>query len=893
MRVRLVNETNHATMPASRPPDISDPPLERPSLTPAMRQYAEHKAQVPDAILFFRMGDFYEMFHEDARTAASVLGLTLTTRSKGSKNPVPLAGIPYHQLDNYLARFVRAGYKVAIAEQVEDPRQAKGVVKREIVRIVTPGTLTEDSLLDERRDNYLAAIRAEGREIGLAWVNLASGMITTLCCAPDGAVDQLARLRPAELLGADAGIDRGNDLADTCAKACECRLTRRSPHVFDPYQAEANLHRHFGVSTLAGLGYETMDSSLCAAAAILDYLAETQKTTIEHITRMGRCEVGDHLAIDRSTWRALEIEQSLRGGGREGTLLDAVDETATAAGARCLLRWLRMPLRTAETVRARHQAVAELSEDERQLAALRASLKSMADIERITARLGVGRASPRDLVGLGRSIELLAALRKTLGEPGASLLVHLRDAMSGLDELGAFLQSSLVPAPPLSLNEGGIIAAGHDEELDRLRGIGKDGQQWLADYQAREIERSGIGSLKVGFNRVFGYYIEITNAHRDRAPAEYVRKQTLKNAERYITDELKKYEIEALSAEERANDREAELFDGIRRRTTEHIAELQRTAAASSAVDVLCGFAQLAVRRRYVRPEIVDESVLIIDDGRHPVLDTTLADRFVPNDCRLTETDHRLLILTGPNMAGKSTYIRQTALLVLLAQTGSFVPARAMRWGLVDRLFARVGASDDIARGQSTFMVEMTETANILHHATEESLVILDEVGRGTSTYDGLALAWAVTEHLATQTGCRTLFATHYHELTELADLLDGVRNYNVAVRETRDEVVFLHRIVEGATDKSYGVHVARLAGIPRPVVDRAREILGELETNFARESHGKQLAARRTARDDQLLLFEDPANAILDALAELDLNSITPLEALEKLRDLQDRANG
>ncbi len=861
------------------------------ALTPAMRQYVDQKAQVPDAILFFRMGDFYEMFYEDAETAAAALGLTLTSRSKGSDNPVPLAGVPYHALETYLARMVRAGYKVAISEQVEDPKVAKGVVKREIVRVVTPGTLTDDALLDERSENYLAAVCAAEREVGLAWVDLSSGAMTTLMVLPDHAVDELVRLRPAEILAADRGIEHRDDYAQRCAQAVDCPLTRRSSHVFDPYQAEDLLHKHFGVTTLAGFGYDAVDRSLCAAAALVDYLAETQKTTIGHITALRRHEVGDHLAIDQSTWRALEIERTLRGGTRAGSLLGALDETVTAAGARCLLRWLRMPLRKREPILARQQAVAELVEDDRSLNTLRAALKPMADIERITARLGVGRASPRDLAGLGRSLELLAELRDHLRDAVSELLHRLRDDMDGLDELGAFLRTSLDPAPPLTLHEGGIIAPGYDEELDRLRNIGRDGQQWLADFQVREAARIGINNLKVGFNKVFGYYIEISHAQRANVPDDYVRKQTVKNAERYITDELKRYESEVLSAEEQANAREARLFDEIRGRTAEHIPQLQRAAAAAAALDTLTGFAYVASRRRYVRPEIADDSVLLIEEGRHPVLDPMLAERFVPNDTDLTAADKRVLVITGPNMAGKSTYIRQAALLVLLAQTGSFVPARAMRWGPVDRLFARVGASDEITRGQSTFMVEMTEAANILHHATRESLVILDEVGRGTSTFDGLALAWAVTEHLASQTRCRTLFATHYHELTELADLLQGVHNLNVSVHEGTDGIVFLHKIVEGGTDKSYGVHVAKLAGIPRPVIDRAKDILGELEANFARESHGQRLGAQRTRQDAQLLLFDDALDEIREEVRQLDLSQMTPMEAFDKLRELHEKA--
>jgi DNA mismatch repair protein MutS len=1007
----------------------------RDALTPAMRQYLEQKAAAPDALLLFRMGDFYETFFEDAETAARTLGITLTSRGTGRDGkPIPLAGIPYHALETYLAKLVRAGLKVAISEQVEDPKTAKGVVRREVVRIVTPGTLTDDALLEQRADNYLACICRRGRESGLAVVELSTGAFWVQLVPERQMIDELVRLQPAELLLAETSIDAEDPLAAAVAKLTGVgqilpglTITRRPAHLFEPYQAEARLRKHFDVATLAGFGFERMDASLSAAAAIIDYLAETQKGSLAHIVRLTRREVGDYMCIDQSSWRSLEVERTLRSGSTAGSLLASVDRTMTAMGARCLRRWLAMPLRDAGAIRARQDAVQSLLSEPHRLSSLRAEFRKLTDIERITARLGVGRASPRDLAGLGQTLLAVDGIARMLQQPGArdeqtgargeekgargegrgasmsepealarvspapahaltgfeeivpdptapsALLLAQAQHLCGQRDLAEFLTTALRPDAPLVISDGGVIADGYDAELDRLRGIGADGRQWLADYQNREIERSGIPSLKVGFNQVFGYYIEITHTHRERVPADYVRKQTVKNAERYITDELKRYETEVLTARDRANQREAELFDAIRRRAAERIPALQQLAGAVAEVDVLAGFAHLADERRYVRPELTDDVVLEIEDGRHPVLEQTLGEKFVPNDCtlharlasarttvasprtpnaserasggegsaplgageresgragegepeqsRVTEPQSSrdgvmegqrdgetagaspsiplslnpsitpssdcgcLMVLTGPNMAGKSTFIRQTALLALLAQTGSFVPARRMRLAPADRLFARVGASDEITRGQSTFMVEMTEAANILNNASVRSLIIMDELGRGTSTYDGLSLAWAIAEHLIKRVGCRTLFATHYHELTQLETDLPGAVNYNVAVREWQEEIIFLYRIIRGGTDRSYGVHVAKLAGVPREVITRSRKLLAELESQI-----GERPTPRRSRPEDasQMLLFVDPSQEIVRELRGLDVNGLTPLEALNQLQQWQ-----
>ena len=846
------------------------------SLTPAMRQYAEQKAEVPDAILFFRMGDFYEMFYDDAKTAARVLGLTLTSRSKGPE-AIPLAGVPYHAVETYLARLVRAGFKVAISEQIEDPKQAKGVVKRAIVRIVTPGTLTDQALLADREENYLAAVLpgslGEGaKSVGLAAVELSTGAFFVQTVPAETILDELIRFRPAEVLVPEIGFDERPPWVESYRQAVGGTVTVRPAHLFSPYQAERVLCQHFGTAHLEGFGFDRMDESLCAAGAILDYLRETQKSALKHVTAVRRRSADQYVGIDHATMRSLEIERTIREARREGSLLHAVDRTVNPMGARRLRRWVCYPARLKDLIERRQSAVAELLESRAMRQAAREVLRKMGDIERITARLGLGRASPRDLVGLGQTLSELPRLAEALragcldggnAGPVSPLLDELVQALAGMEPLAEFLSTSLRPDAPATVREGGIIAAGFNAELDRLRGIASGGQEWLAEFQQRQIERTGIAGLKVGFNRVFGYYIEVSHTHSNRVPPDYVRKQTVKNAERYITVELKQHETEVLTARERANELEYELFEEIRRRTAESIDPLLRVADAVGQIDALAGLAQLAAERDYCRPEIVDQSILEVQDGRHPVLEQTLGQRFVPNDCCLDEKDARFLIITGPNMAGKSTYIRQVALLVLLAQTGSFVPAKRMRLGLVDRIFARVGAGDEIARGRSTFMVEMTETANILNNATRHSLVIFDEIGRGTSTFDGLSLAWAITEHVSTQLGCRTLFATHYHELTQLAEVLAGVRNFNVAVREWNDQVVFLHRIVPGGTDKSYGLHVAKLAGIPPQVVQRSQEILGELEENARRRqppraNHAGRDRPASPRADGQLSLFDD-----------------------------------
>jgi DNA mismatch repair protein MutS len=892
------------------------------SLTPAMRQYLEQKERVGEAILLFRMGDFYETFYEDAKTVSRVLGLTLTSRNKNSDDPIPLAGVPFHAVDTYVARLVRAGYKVAISEQQEDPRQAKGVVKRGVERIITPGTLTDENLLDEKSDNCLAAICPVGRtweagEIGLACVELASGRFFAQMLSGSELADELARLRPAELLIPEAEIDAADAYVERLRESLEATVSSRPRHAFDEHMANRRICEHFGVAGVGGFGFDQFDASLCAAAAILDYLRETQKSALGHILKIVPRHSGDRVVIDQAALRSLEVERTMRDGAREGSLLGAVDMTAGPMGARRLREWLCFPLVDAGEIRIRQAAVTALREQPDRLARIRETIRRMNDMERIAARLGVGRASPRDLVGLGRTLRACAELAETIGQAATGDAIEPRDLLGGIaaalfghSELAEFLEGALAEDAPPTTRDGGFIANGYHAELDRLRSIRREGHQWLAEFQAREAQRTGIPTLKVGYNSVFGYYIEITHQHRDKAPPDYVRKQTVRNAERYITDELKHHETEVLGAEDRAKQLEVELFEEIRRRAAAEMPRLLAAADGLATLDVLAALAELSRRRDYCRPELAaagDDAegaascgVLEIVDGRHPVLEVSLAERFVPNDCRMSPEGDRLLIITGPNMAGKSTYIRQVALLALLAQTGSYVPAKAMRWTPVDRIFARVGASDELARGQSTFMVEMVETARILNNATVRSLVVLDEIGRGTSTYDGLALAWAISEYVSERIGCRTLFATHYHELTELAGQLSGVANYNVAVKEElrpqgkgRD-VVFLHKIIPGATDRSYGVHVAAMAGLPGSVVRRGEEVLSELERTFERRSRGSGLRTKRGQDAEQLSLFAEERpmpqwwRQLVDALNAVDVNKTAPIDALAILQRLQ-----
>jgi DNA mismatch repair protein MutS len=870
--------------------------------TPMMRQYHEAKTACGDALLLFRMGDFYELFHDDARTAARLLGLALTSRDKG-ENATPMAGFPHHQLESYLGKLVSLGVRVAICEQMEDPRQAKGLVKREVTRVVTPGTLTDDALLDPRESNYLAAVIGPNDKgdstVGLAWVELSTGRFHAAVFEREKLADQLARIDPAECL-----VDDMSDLSPanrngsaTTSGSPKMLFTRRPTWAFSLQTATQALSKQFGTATLEGFGFDDQRDALAlrAAGAVLDYLAETQKTSLSHLDRLLPYHTGTTLEIDESTRRSLEISRTMREARREGSMLAVLDRTVTAMGSRLLADWVANPMVNLQGINERLDAVAELAADSRLADDLREKLRGIYDIQRLLARITTGRASPRDLSHIGQTLSALPAVKAKITGRKSALLSRLETEIDLCPEIRARLEAALLDDCPLLSREGGIIRVGYSTDLDNLHELAAGGKQWIARYQAEESARTGISTLKVGFNKVFGYYIEITQRHGDKIPDNYIRKQTVKNAERYITPELKEYEEKVLSADERSKELEYELFLQLRDFVGAQTKRLQATANAMAQLDVLAALADLARARNYCRPKLVEEPTLAIRDGRHPVLDSLMPEgSFVPNDTTAT-ADGLILLITGPNMAGKSTYIRQVALLSLMAQIGSFVPAKEATLGLCDRIFARVGASDELSRGQSTFMVEMTETARILNTATPRSLVILDEIGRGTSTYDGVSLAWAVVEFLHDRIGCRTLFATHYHELTDLAKTLASVRNLNVAVREWEDQVVFLHKIVDGAADKSYGIHVARLAGVPREVNERAKQILAQLEQEHLGEDNRPKLARRgKTSRvgDLQLTLFAVEEHPAVKQLRELDLNELSPMAALQLLQQLQSDLN-
>ncbi len=875
------------------PPPTEPPPINLANLSPAMRQYRQFKDQHPGYVLFFRMGDFYEMFWEDARVCARVLGVALTSRNKGSPDEIPMAGVPFHAVEGYLRKMIAAGHRVALCEQMEDPSAAKGVVRREVVRLMTPGTLTDDALMDGRSDNHLAAVafhvtKNDGYRAALAWVELSTGACVALSGTEAQVLDEAARLRPAEVLIPELPSGQPHPIGGKLTAAGLRGVVARPGWQFTPHHAKEQVQRQWGVRGTGGFGFDDDDPAVLATAAVLSYLEETQKSAgTAHLRTLRRHSVDDFLAIDPASWRSLEVDRTVRTGGTEGSLLSAIDRTRTPMGARTLRQWLRYPLRDAEHIGARQSAIAALLASPSVLGQITSALDGVCDVERIVGRVAVGRAGPRDLAALSRCVANLPKFLETLAALPAAAdvapdLVELRPFCAAQAE---YLQSAIKPDPAPHLREGGVMAPGFDAELDRLTDLGTNSQRWLAEYQGKLSAESNIPSLKVGFNKVFGYYIEVTNAHRDKAPLSWTRKQTTTNSERYITAELKDFESEALGARDKAVALEQQLFEQVRLALLPHVTTYQELAYAIARVDVLSSLAALAADRRYCRPTITEDHTLHIIDGRHPVLEQQLGPEFVANDVSFAAGDS-LQLITGPNMAGKSTFIRQVALITLLAQVGSYVPAKSATVGLADRLFTRIGASDELHGGQSTFMVEMTETANILNNATDRSLVVLDEIGRGTSTLDGLSLAWAIAEHIASNVGCRTLFATHYHELTDLADRFTGVKNLNVSVREWEDTVIFLHRIVEGGTDRSYGIHVARLAGVPKDVLDRARQLLGELAVQHVARPKVSRRGNRAAEKDsNQMPLFVDPSVELMQALAAVDADHLSPMAAFELLR--------
>lgn len=862
--------------------------------TPMMQQYLDAKATCGDALLLFRMGDFYELFYDDAKIAARAFGLTLTSRDKGD-NPIPMAGFPHHQLEGYLGKIIAAGYRAAVCEQVEDPNEAKGLVKREVTRVVSPGTLTDDALLDPRENNFLVAIardtqggNEEPPQVGIAWAELSTGKFLAATFPLEQLADELTRIGPSECLVSEDTSPLPDHLSQSWM------ITRRPDWAFSHETATANLTKHFQTANLEGFGFSEQDvAAIRAAGAILDYLLETQRSSLDHFEALVPYHIGHYLEIDESTRRSLEITRTLREGRRNGSLLAVIDHTVAPMGSRLLSDWVAAPLTDRLAIDARLDAVEEFLSEHRVRAELRDHLKNVYDLERLLARVATGRASPRDLSFVGRTLGNLPAIKDLLKDRASQLLADLNEQLDPCQDLRERLDAALVDECPLASREGGIIRPDFNRELDQYRELASGGKQWIAGYQARESERTGIPKLKVGYNKVFGYYIEVSHAQQQNVPDDYIRKQTLKNAERYITPELKDYEEKVLSADEKSRELEYQLFLELREAVHAASRRLAAVALALAQLDVLSGLAELAARHRYCRPVLVDTPTLALTDARHPVLDVLEPQgTFVPNDTVADEEEGTILLITGPNMAGKSTYIRQVALITLMAQIGSYVPAAQAEIGIADRIFARVGASDELSRGQSTFMVEMTETARILNAATARSLVILDEIGRGTSTYDGLSLAWAIVEHLHDHIHCRTLFATHYHELTDLARTLPAVTNLNVAVKEWEDHVVFLHKIVPGAADKSYGIHVARLAGVPRGVNERAKQILAQLEAeHLDGKGHSKIGAGRSQEKhgDIQLTLFAPYEHPLLESIRGADINQLTPLEALQLVHKWQN----
>ncbi len=848
--------------------------------TPLLQQYRDIKSRHQDAILFFRMGDFYEMFFEDAELGAKTLDITLTSRGDG----VPLAGVPVKAAADYLRRLVGAGHRVAICEQVEDPKKAKGIVKREVVETVTPGAMLEDGWLPGGRNNFLMAASPYGESVGIAAIDLSTGEFQLEVMRADGWEESLSRLHPSELV-VPCGFERTTDPG--------ILQTERDAWEFDPDLAQEELARRFEISSLSGLGLEASDApAVGAAGALLRYVAELQPAGLPHLNRPVVRRSTDHLWLDEMTRRNLELVEPLRSGAKGVTLLEIIDRTVTPMGARLLRSWLLSPLRTPEAIAERLDAVEVLVNDSLGRDRVREALDGVRDMERLAGRAAAARANPREMAALRDSFARLPDVLESLsGLSDAGRSIALAGVEADLDpmtDLSQRLTGALAERPPVNLADGNVIRTGFDTELDEMRDLRDGGKRYIASLQGRERERTGVPTLKVGYNKVFGYYLEITKVHGDKVPHDYERRQTLANAERYVTPELKEYEAKVLGAEDRIATREAELFHALRGEVGAAIDRIQRTARALARLDVWAGLADRAVSGQYVRPTVSDDFQLMLKACRHPVIEQMMPrEAFIPNDMHFDESE-RLLLVTGPNMAGKSTILRQIGLCVLLAQMGSFVPAAVAHIGVVDRLFTRVGASDNLARGQSTFMVEMSETSAILHNATDRSLVLLDEIGRGTSTYDGVAIAWAVSEHLHDVVGCKTMFATHYHELMQLPESLQHARNYNVAVKEADGAVVFLHRLEPGGTDRSYGVHVADLAGLPNSVVRRAREVLGTLEGDH-RVAAGPPPPVPNPGQYG-LSLGRAP-HPMLDEIRDLDLNTLTPLEALNRLADLKQRA--
>jgi DNA mismatch repair protein MutS len=879
-------------------------------LTPLMKQYREIKRQHLDAILLFRMGDFYEMFDQDAVTASKVLEIALTQRNKSKGNETPLCGFPYHAAEGYIAKLIRRGFKVAVCEQVEDPKLAKGLVKREVIRVVTPGTVLDANLLDARDNNYLASIYPSREGYGAAFLDISTGDFTAAEVGGAGSLAELdtvlSRFAPREIV-LPKGCHCPEDLRSLLRQYTQA-INAGEDWTFDRETARKTLLDHFKTSALDGFGCGSMTIGISAAGAAVRYIEETQKTALANIRRIRPFLMQSSLVLDAACQRNLELVRNSYDGSPRGTLLSVLDRTVTAMAARKLREWMLNPLRDVQEINARLDGVAELKDRHQIRSGVRTALGRVYDLERLISRVSLGAANARDLVALKQSCRALPDVRNLVSLSTAGMIREVVEGWDDLQDIHDLIEKTVHDDPPYTLREGRLIKKGHSAELDELRAISTEGKGFIAAIEQRERERTGIASLKVSYNKVFGYYIEVTKPNLPQVPPDYIRKQTMVNAERFITPELKQYEDKVLNAEEKILELEHRLFQEARELVARETVRIQDAARRVAVLDCLASLAEAAAANAYSRPAVNDTGVLQISEGRHPVIEQLTEDRFVPNDTLLDTDDNQLIIITGPNMAGKSTYMRQVALIAIMAQMGSFVPAKEAVVGVADRVFTRVGASDFISRGQSTFMVEMNETANILNNATDRSIIILDEIGRGTSTFDGISIAWAVAEFIHERLRARTLFATHYHELTDLARTLDRVKNCNVAIKEWNDQVIFLRRVVEGGADKSYGIQVARLAGLPAEVVARAKEVLANLEQKEFDEA-GEPVAGHRDRQADngtrgrgdnadagkvhQLGLFARRDAAIVQEIASLDLNAVTPLDALNRLAELKKKAEG
>ena len=864
------------------------------SKTPLMSQYHKIKEKYPDTVLLFRVGDFYETFEDDAKTAAKVLGITLTKRANGQASSVPLAGFPHHAVDTYLPKLVRAGYRVAVCEQMEDPKLAKGIVKRDVIEIVTPGVAFSDKLLDHKKNNYLMSIFLFNETAGISFCDISTGEFFVYEVHQDQLGQQLGHVNPAEILISK----RQKSIIEPILQRINSgiRITKNDEWIFNFDFGQDTLLNHFNTKTLKGFGIENLNTGIVAAGALLNYLKETQKANLSHLNKIASYNSSDYMLLDFATKRNLEITFTMQEGAREGSLISILDHTETAMGGRLLKKWIAAPLRTLEPILQRQQSVTELFNSKSLRKNVFAELKEIGDLERLISKVCTGRANPRELVNIKTSLKKIPLLKQLLDQAKSETLSRINERLNDLDYLVEKIELSITDEPSLSVNDGNVIRSGYSPELDELRELSGNAKGWIANLQKTERERTSIPSLKVSYNKVFGYYIEISNTHKNKIPDNYIRKQTLVNSERYITPELKEYEDKILNAEDNIAKLEFQLFDAIRTAVAADTEAIQENARLIAMLDCFASFAECAERNNYVKPIIDNSDKLCIEEGRHPVVELTLppGDKFTPNDCDLDSAENQIVILTGPNMSGKSVYLRQIGLIVLLAQIGSFVPAKSAHVGLVDRIYTRVGAQDNITTGESTFLVEMQEAANILNNATHKSLILLDEIGRGTSTFDGISIAWAITEYLHEnpEVAAKTLFATHYHELNEMAEIFPRIKNYKVDVREYGDKVIFLHKVSAGGADHSYGIQVAQMAGLPSFVTNRAKEILQNLESKELTPYEIKKAKIEKFKHQDdlQISMFELKDDELRKEISDIPIDGMTPLEALNKLNELKKK---